>query len=65
MIRSANFATATALFVASQLVAVPVGAVESPPFFAGKTLRVVVGFSPGGGYDLYARQLGRYLGSSR
>jgi tripartite-type tricarboxylate transporter receptor subunit TctC len=39
-----------------------VGAVESAPFFAGKTLRVVVGFSPGGGYDLYARELGRFLG---
>jgi tripartite-type tricarboxylate transporter receptor subunit TctC len=62
MIRSAKFAAAMALFVASQFLAVPVGAVESPPFFAGKTLRVVVGFSPGGGYDLYARELGRYLG---
>jgi tripartite-type tricarboxylate transporter receptor subunit TctC len=62
MIRSANFAAATALFVASQFLAMPAGAVESAPFFAGKTLRVVVGFSPGGGYDLYARELGRYLG---
>jgi tripartite-type tricarboxylate transporter receptor subunit TctC len=34
----------------------------SPSFFAGKTLRVLVGFSPGGGYDLYARELARYLG---
>src|SRR5215831_18945354 len=31
-------------------------------FYAGKTLRVMVGFAPGGGYDLYARTLGRYLG---
>src|SRR5262249_50229323 len=31
-------------------------------FYAGKTLRILVGFSPGGGYDLYARTLGRYLG---
>ena len=31
-------------------------------FFAGKTLRVLVGFSPGGGYDLYARELARYMG---
>jgi tripartite-type tricarboxylate transporter receptor subunit TctC len=31
-------------------------------FFAGKTVRIVVGFSPGGGYDIYARELGRYLG---
>jgi tripartite-type tricarboxylate transporter receptor subunit TctC len=62
MIRSAKFAAATALFIASQLLAVSAGAVESPPFFAGKTLRVVVGFSPGGGYDLYAREFGRFLG---
>ena len=38
------------------------GAEAKSPFFAGKTIRIVVGFGPGGGYDLYARQLGRYLG---
>ena len=37
-------------------------AAEVAPFFAGKTLRVLVGFSPGGGYDLYARELARYMG---
>jgi tripartite-type tricarboxylate transporter receptor subunit TctC len=31
-------------------------------FYAGKTVRILVGFSPGGGYDLYARTLGRHLG---
>ncbi len=31
-------------------------------FYTGKTLRILVGFGPGGGYDLYARTLGRYLG---
>ena len=31
-------------------------------FYAGKTVRILVGFSPGGGYDLYARALGRHLG---
>jgi tripartite-type tricarboxylate transporter receptor subunit TctC len=41
----------------------PAAAAEAnPPFFAGKTIRVVVGFGPGGGYDLYARELGRYFG---
>ena len=34
---------------------------KATPFFAGKTLRILVGFSPGGGYDLYARELGRYM----
>jgi tripartite-type tricarboxylate transporter receptor subunit TctC len=42
---------------------VPLRAAEtSSPFYAGKTLRILVGFSPGGGYDLYARELARYLG---
>src|SRR5262249_24415704 len=31
-------------------------------FYTGKTVRVLVGFAPGGGYDLYARTLARYLG---
>jgi tripartite-type tricarboxylate transporter receptor subunit TctC len=49
---------ATAAFLA----AAPARAAETSPFFAGKTVRIVVGFSPGGGYDLYARELGRFLG---
>jgi tripartite-type tricarboxylate transporter receptor subunit TctC len=31
-------------------------------FYKGKTLRIVVGFSAGGGYDQYARLLARHLG---
>jgi tripartite-type tricarboxylate transporter receptor subunit TctC len=31
-------------------------------FYKGKTIQIVVGFGVGGGYDLYARALGRYLG---
>ena len=30
-------------------------------FFAGKTVRIVVGFGPGGGYDAYARMMAPYL----
>lgn len=33
-------------------------------FFAGKTVRFVVGFGPGGGYDGYARMLAPYLSKS-
>src|SRR5215470_11368332 len=40
----------------------PAIADDAGSFFAGKTVRIVVGFSPGGGYDIYARELGRYLG---
>ena len=32
-------------------------------FFSGKTVRLVVGFGPGGGYDAYARLLGCYFGA--
>jgi tripartite-type tricarboxylate transporter receptor subunit TctC len=31
-------------------------------FYAGKTIRVIVGFSAGGGYDTYARAVARHLG---
>jgi tripartite-type tricarboxylate transporter receptor subunit TctC len=31
-------------------------------FYKGKTIQIVVGFGAGGGYDLYARALGRHLG---
>lgn len=32
-------------------------------FYKGKTLTIVVGFSPGGGFDLNARMLARHIGS--
>src|ERR1700742_586907 len=31
-------------------------------FYRGKTVRIVVGFSAGGGYDHYARVLSRHIG---
>lgn len=31
--------------------------------FEGKTVRIIVGYSAGGGYDLYARAISRYLGN--
>jgi len=53
-----------ALAIGAAMFATPVHAAESSAsFYAGKTLRILVGFGPGGGYDLYARALGRYLGS--
>ena len=30
-------------------------------FYAEKTIKVIVGFPPGGGYDIYARVLARHL----
>src|SRR5262245_42013552 len=31
-------------------------------FYEGKTVRILVGFAPGGGFDTYARAIGRHLG---
>ena len=31
-------------------------------FYRGKNVAVAIAFSPGGGYDLYARTLARYMG---
>jgi len=32
------------------------------PYYQGKTIRIIVGFTPGGVYDQYARILSRYMG---
>jgi tripartite-type tricarboxylate transporter receptor subunit TctC len=50
-------AICAALPVASPM---PAGAADS--FYTGKTVRILVGFATGGGYDLYARTLGRFFG---
>src|SRR3990167_465572 len=31
-------------------------------FYKGKTIRIIVGLSPGGGYDLWARMIARHIG---
>ncbi|MBI4493618.1 MAG: hypothetical protein HY690_12580 [Chloroflexi bacterium] len=35
---------------------------EAEAFYKGKTVRIIVGFAPGGGYDLFARTTAKYLG---
>jgi tripartite-type tricarboxylate transporter receptor subunit TctC len=32
------------------------------PYYEGKTMRIIVGYSAGGGYDTYARVLSRHMG---
>jgi len=44
------------------LVGAPAAAQDAASFYKGKTVRIVVGFSAGGGYDHYARVLSRHLG---
>ncbi len=51
---------AAALLTSSCLVlSGPAGAADD--FYKDKTISVVVGFTPGGGYDAYGRQLARFL----
>jgi len=43
--------------------ALPVAApAAETDFYAGKSIALLIGFSPGGGYDLYARTLARHMG---
>ena len=35
---------------------------DAEAYFSGKTIRIIVGFAPGGGYDAYSRLLGQALG---
>ena len=41
----------------------PAAAQSVENFYHGRTLQIVVGFEAGGGYDLYARLVGRFLTS--
>ena len=55
---SATFFAAFALMTTA---AAPTGA-QDRPFYEGKTITIVVGYSPAGGYDFYARTLARHIG---
>ena len=47
---------------AALMLCAPVRAEPVEDFYRGKTVNILVGFSAGGGYDLYARLLGRHIG---
>src|SRR5687768_18528278 len=47
----------------------PTGAASAAPtqdqvaaFYQGKTVKIIVGYTPGGGYDTYARTLSAHIG---
>src|SRR5437763_14692283 len=44
------------------LSALPIRAQSVEEFYKGKTVNLLIGFSVGGGYDLYARHLARHIG---
>src|SRR5258708_37031772 len=46
----------------SPAMAVPARADDVADFYRGKRISLVVGYGTGGGYDLYARMLGRFMG---
>jgi tripartite-type tricarboxylate transporter receptor subunit TctC len=45
------------------IVAATAGSTAADDFYKGKTVTIIVGFSPGGGYDTYARALARHMGN--
>lgn len=51
-------ASMAALFVSAAAMAQP-----AADFYKGKQFQIVVGYGAGGGYDLYARVLGRHMGA--
>ena len=51
-----------ALMTAAVLIAAGFGAARAQSAYEGKTIRLVVGFAPGGGFDTYARVLSRHMG---
>jgi tripartite-type tricarboxylate transporter receptor subunit TctC len=57
MLRNRAF-LATFLLIGSLVAAPPASADD---FYKGKVFTIVVGFSPAGGYDNYARNLSRYI----
>src|SRR5690349_9492391 len=58
-----NNAVARATAACVVLAAVTAAHAQSPAeFYKGKTVELYIGYSVGGGYDVYARLLARYMG---
>jgi tripartite-type tricarboxylate transporter receptor subunit TctC len=59
MIKSTKLLFAVGALAALSALTMPAGAAD---FYKGKTIKIIVGYSPGGGYDIYARNLARHMG---
>jgi tripartite-type tricarboxylate transporter receptor subunit TctC len=57
-----RFGATGALVASSVLLAGAAQAQSAGAFYRGKTVNIVVGYAPGGGYDIYSRLLSRHLG---
>ena len=52
------------LLLAALPLATPAAAADPvADFYTGKTIQVIIGYSVGGGYDIYARTLARFMGN--
>ena len=61
--RACQLALSTLAIATLSIAGMAPGAAQDPAaFYRGKTVRIVVGFSSGGGYDVYARVLARHIG---
>jgi tripartite-type tricarboxylate transporter receptor subunit TctC len=49
------------LILSSALLGAPTDLHAQPNFYQGKNIRLIIGSSPGGGYDLWPRAIARYL----
>jgi tripartite-type tricarboxylate transporter receptor subunit TctC len=61
--RTTTNARIAALVMAAAALAAPASAQSPAAFFQGKSLDLEIGYSAGGGYDLYARLLARHFGT--
>src|SRR6476469_10973234 len=55
------FGAACAIAAAMLVPAWPAQAQPAADFYRGKTLRMLIGYGPGGGYDLYGRLVAEFL----
>ena len=61
-IKLAIAALGTLMALGLALGAMPAGAQPAAELFAGKTASLIIGFGPGGGYDLWGRTVARHIG---
>ena len=57
-----NRLLASLIAVSSLTSALPAVADEVSDFYKGKTINIAIGYTPGGGYDVYTRAVARHIG---